>query len=103
VALITACIRPTPNKIILRFISLSTENLPLAGRVVVVSVTEATAARSLALAGAAILVVGVDAEKVGGLVNEILSLGARASAFVGDPGEARESLAAMVAELFPLI
>lgn len=82
---------------------MSTQRLPLAGRVVVVSVTEATAARSLALSGAAILVVGVDAGKVGDLVSEILSLGARALAFVGEPDEARESLAAMVNELFPLI
>jgi NAD(P)-dependent dehydrogenase (short-subunit alcohol dehydrogenase family) len=75
----------------------------LDGRVVIVSVAEVAAARALATRGAAIVVVGTDAEAVGAGVEQLAAGGARACAFVGDPSNDADgaALAEMVAELFP--
>jgi ABC-type sugar transport system substrate-binding protein len=75
----------------------------LDGRVVVVSVGEVAAARALAARGAAIVVVGTDAEAVGVSVEHLATVGARVCAFVGNPANDADgaALAEMVAELFP--
>ena len=75
----------------------------LDGRVVVVSVAEVAAARALGARGAAIVVVGTDADAVGTSVEQLAAGGARVCAFVGDPANDADgaALAEMVAELFP--
>ena len=75
----------------------------LDGRVVVVSLLEADAARALAALGAGVVVVGEDAAAAGALVRALSEQGARASAFVGDPADpaGAAALAEMVDELFP--
>jgi ABC-type sugar transport system substrate-binding protein len=75
----------------------------LDGRVVVVSAAEVAAASALAARGAAVVVVGTDAEAVGASVEHLAAAGARVCAFVGDPANDADGagLAEMVAELFP--
>jgi ABC-type sugar transport system substrate-binding protein len=75
----------------------------LDGRVVVVSVAEVPAACALAARGAAIVVVGTDAQAVGASVEQLAAAGARVCAFVGDAATDADgaALAEMVAELFP--
>jgi len=75
----------------------------LDGRVVVVSLAEVPAARALAARGAAIVLVGTDAEVVGASVERLAASGARVCAFVGDPANDADgaALSEMVAELFP--
>lgn len=81
----------------------------LAGRVVVVAgadtATGADTARMLAADGAALVLVGSDAEALGALAAELRDAGAgvRFAVFVGDPGASdddRAALAEMVGELF---
>lgn len=81
----------------------------LAGRVVVVvgadTATGAGTARLLAADGAALLLVGRDAEALGALVAELrdASAGVRFAVLVGDPGASdddRSALVEMVGELF---
>ncbi len=46
------------------------------------------------------VVVGVDADRVGGLVADLTARGVRAAAFVGDPARERDALVEMLGELF---
>jgi NAD(P)-dependent dehydrogenase (short-subunit alcohol dehydrogenase family) len=73
----------------------------LAGRVVVTG--DADVARAVAVDGAIVVLVGVDGAALGTLVDELQSLGGRATVLVGDLTDpaTRVTLSELLAELFP--
>jgi hypothetical protein len=75
---------------------------PLDGRVVVVGVEQAPAARALGSRGAIVVVVGADPDAVGALVRDVAGGGARAAGFLGDPStpDGADALTEMIGELF---
>ena len=80
----------------------------LAGRVVVTD--DAAVARAVAVDGATVVLVGIDAEALGAVAAEVTTLGGRAAVLIGelddtaDGGAAtRAALAELLDELFPTV